>query len=372
MYSTTDLSVGFLAPYSDLLPLCKPKPRNQATSDALQAVLRRRKTWKSRGGEPIWPLDLEAALLEALEKYRPEDCRETLMLGRFPRRNRFISDYIFNNTGKRRSPKQVGSRLQQLRDCCEDMRVRQLICPWPKPPPYSASSVATNSALSSVPPLEGGLLPNSLAPPNTVIYIDILQEGLPENTRCGITSSPWPDVGDGAIIHASDHPRCLKTISPTVSFIAPSPLIAHSRFTVRAEDAVLHAETVPLVLVVDKTPQPAAYLYSTQLVPKYWNVLVDDITRLTILQEVVQTETSCLLFSAAYKFNYHRHSETLSSVPLAFRDALPEFPARIPTYTPCNLTVSQPPARFPMDRCATKNTTFPSLPFPADLSNYIS
>jgi hypothetical protein len=154
--------------------------------------------------------------------------------------------------------------------------VRQLICPWPKPPPCSASSVTTNRALSSVvPPLEGGLLPNSLAPPNTVIYIDILPEGLPENTRCGITSSPWPDVGDGAIIHASDHPRCLRAISPTVSFTAPSPLIAHSRFTVRAEDAVLHAETVPLVLVVDKAPQPAAYLYSTQLVPKYWNVLVD-------------------------------------------------------------------------------------------------
>ncbi|KAJ7315756.1 hypothetical protein DFH08DRAFT_790184, partial [Mycena albidolilacea] len=356
MYSTIDLSAHFLAPCSDLIPSSKPTLQNQATSDALQAVLRRRKTWKSRGGEPIWPLDLEAALLEgnSLEKYRPEDCRETLMLGRFPRRNRFISDYIFNKTGKRRSPKQVGSRLQQLRDCCGDMRVRQLICPWPKPPPCSTANSAPSSV---VPPLEGGLLLNSRAPPNTVIYIDILPEGLPENTRCGITSSPWPDVGDGAIIHASDHPRCLRAISPTVSFTAPSPLIAHSRFTVRAEDAVLHAETVPLVLVVDKAPQTAAYLYSTQLVPKYWNVLVDgpDITRLTILQEVVQTETSCLLFSAAYKFNYHRHSETLSSVPLAFRDALPEFPARIPTYTHCNMMVSQPPVRFPMDRCATKN-----------------
>jgi transcriptional enhancer factor len=40
------------------------------------------------------------------------------MLGRFPRRNRFISDYIFDKTGKRRTPKQVGSRLQQLRESC--------------------------------------------------------------------------------------------------------------------------------------------------------------------------------------------------------------------------------------------------------------
>ncbi|KAJ6535012.1 hypothetical protein B0H19DRAFT_871917, partial [Mycena capillaripes] len=50
-----------------------------------------------------------------LERYQPDDSRETRTLGRFPRRNRFISDYIFYKTGKRRTAKQVGSRLQQLR-----------------------------------------------------------------------------------------------------------------------------------------------------------------------------------------------------------------------------------------------------------------
>lgn len=34
-------------------------------------------------------------------------------------RNRFISDYIHSTTGKYRSAKQVGSRLQQLRDTPE-------------------------------------------------------------------------------------------------------------------------------------------------------------------------------------------------------------------------------------------------------------
>ena len=37
-------------------------------------------------------------------------------------RNKFISDYIFQMTGKRRTPKQVGSRLQQLRDTTEGKR----------------------------------------------------------------------------------------------------------------------------------------------------------------------------------------------------------------------------------------------------------
>ncbi|KAJ7720065.1 hypothetical protein B0H14DRAFT_2412003, partial [Mycena olivaceomarginata] len=53
-----------------------------------------------------------------LKNYQPDDSRETRMLGCFPRRNRFISDYIFEKTGKRRSVKQVGSRLQQLQESC--------------------------------------------------------------------------------------------------------------------------------------------------------------------------------------------------------------------------------------------------------------
>ncbi|KAJ7346088.1 hypothetical protein DFH08DRAFT_210627 [Mycena albidolilacea] len=284
MYSPAVPSAEFFPPCSELPPSplnkmawLEPTPQSQVISDTLQAVLRGRKTWKSRGGEPIWPLDLEAALLEALEKYRPEDCRETLILGRFPGRNRFISDYICDKTGKRRSPKQVGSRLQQLRDCCEDTRLRRLICPFPKPPPWSASSVATNSATSSiVPSPEEWFHPDTLSPRNTIIYIDILPEGQHERSVRGIISPPWPDVEDSTVIHASNRPRRLKSISPTVSFAAPSPLIAHSRFTVRTGDMVLHTETAPLVLVVDRALQPPVFLYSTQLVPKFWNIIVDD------------------------------------------------------------------------------------------------
>ena len=43
-------------------------------------------------------------------------------------RNKFISDYIFQVTGKRRTPKQVGSRLQQLRDTAEGKRSTFSVC----------------------------------------------------------------------------------------------------------------------------------------------------------------------------------------------------------------------------------------------------
>jgi len=38
-----------------------------------------------------------------LENYQPDDSRETRLLGRFPMRNRFISDWIYEKTGKRRN-----------------------------------------------------------------------------------------------------------------------------------------------------------------------------------------------------------------------------------------------------------------------------
>jgi hypothetical protein len=61
----------------------------------------------------------------ALEQYqftndhKPQTSKHGI---RFPYRNRFISQYIYDKTGKTRTHKQVGSRLQQLRDTCEDSR----------------------------------------------------------------------------------------------------------------------------------------------------------------------------------------------------------------------------------------------------------
>lgn len=77
---------------------------------------------------PIVFMYLIAPLL-GLENYQPDDSRETLLLGRFPLRNRFISDYIFEKTGKVRTPKQVGSRLQQLRDTCGGKECAPILLP---------------------------------------------------------------------------------------------------------------------------------------------------------------------------------------------------------------------------------------------------
>lgn len=65
-----------------------------------------------------------------LEKYKPSESKSTRTLGRFPMRNKFVADYIFEKTQVKRTPKQVGSRIQQLRDTqtgkeskCQDVLV---------------------------------------------------------------------------------------------------------------------------------------------------------------------------------------------------------------------------------------------------------
>ncbi|KAJ7611896.1 hypothetical protein DFH06DRAFT_1244032 [Mycena polygramma] len=382
-------------PFSDLPPSpitnSWPTGPSEATKEVLQYVLKVRKTWKTfRGGETVWPLELEAALIEGLEKYEPDDSRETRMLGRFPRRNRFISDYIFDKTGKRRSPKQVGSRLQQLRESCGGEQLLQLLSPFRRPG-YSASNASGDSALNSpISSLGGGLFP-STSSGHTVMYINILPQGSPDQTRRRDCSSPWSDTGD--VIHAADHPRRLQDINPTVSFTSAAPIIAHSRFTVYSEDLILHAETVPLVLQMDRVPQSSGFLYSTRLVPKYWQTILDspDPTRFTIFQEVLKEDNSSVLFSATYKFSYPRSStstvysssprphlasdNTRPVVPFTSMSAYPSVSdTQYPMYNASPAVWSTP---LPQDTSTTHRYPSPgsdtsSRCFSADLSQYVS
>lgn len=54
--------------------------------------------------------------LPGLEKYAPAESKSPRGLTRFPNRNKFIAEYILKKTGQIRTAKQVGSRIQQLRD----------------------------------------------------------------------------------------------------------------------------------------------------------------------------------------------------------------------------------------------------------------
>ncbi|KAH8827743.1 hypothetical protein DL96DRAFT_1114919 [Flagelloscypha sp. PMI_526] len=303
-----------------------PTLQSANTQDVFETVVKGRKSWKLRGGEVVWPPELEAALLEGLENYQPDDSRETRLLGRFPMRNRFISDYIFQKTGKRRTAKQVGSRLQQLRDTCGGKRLLKLLSPINKPPfpAHRRTAVAdlpslcfdSSSETSSEPntPIEGGgfnSYPRS-TPYHSNICIDIIPEDAMYPSE-DLTPTEDDPIGND-IVRLSRKPRRLSTIDPTITFISRRPMSARAVFSIHFDDECIHSEAAPLTQRTlppgDDAPNVDGLLYSCPLAPEFWKTLrsAPDPTRYIISQEVFQQSanatSSTLVYSATYRFSF--------------------------------------------------------------------
>ncbi|KAJ7085934.1 hypothetical protein C8R44DRAFT_893783 [Mycena epipterygia] len=259
-------------------------PDDTPQNDMLNSLLETRKSWKRSGtGEAIWSIPLETALLEGLQQYRPTACRDTLLLGRFPRRNQFISQYVWRKTGQRRTPKQVGSRLQQLRESCPDQKLWDLLHPSPK-------SIIDRS-LATI---------NEYLPAHQVFVIDILPKWVPELGPLEVPLQPWSE--NNSVTHVSHHPRRISCIDPTITLVSRAPILARSKFTVCTEDCTVHIETAAL----KSAPGPAVIIHRAALVPGYWDIIVEspDPTRYTIFHEVTLVDDCRIVFSAAYTFAY--------------------------------------------------------------------
>ncbi|KAF4598930.1 hypothetical protein EYR38_007343 [Pleurotus pulmonarius] len=368
--SSTSTSTGALLPSA--LPASGP---SSTTLEVFQSIVKGRKSWKTlRGnGEAVWPPELEAALLEGLESYQPDDSRETRLLGRFPMRNRYISDYIWKVTGKRRTAKQVGSRLQQLRDTCGGKRLLALLSPCKRQVPAHRSTPALmreqqrGGALDCSSPLDEVTPSTSpaMAPAMPlVICIDLLppsESPSPSSTTSSSNANSSPVQDSTGTFHASQ-PRPIKSIDPTVTFLSQQPIEATSHYTVyqhQGEDVVVFSESTTLVLVPNAL-EGETLVYSTALVPGFWSEIADahDPTRYTIHQEVIKhlptslssppspsspsslaslasptspsspspshSPTQVLMFSAIYKFSFADSpaAHFALAMPLAMRAGL--------------------------------------------------
>ncbi|KIK60284.1 hypothetical protein GYMLUDRAFT_73755 [Collybiopsis luxurians FD-317 M1] len=291
------------------------------TDDVFREVVKSRKSWKTlKGGKVVWPLHLEAALLQGLSLYKPDNSRETLLLGRFPMRNRFISEYIYKTTGEVRTAKQVGSRLQQLRDTCGGGRkLQKLLSPLQNSTSsvsgrshYSLRRFGSHSSCSSVPnsPIitEDVALTGNLSP--KVMYIDIVAENCPSSpmVKGNHASTDFSSPLDASVA-SSYGPRPIRAIKPCLAFTSTTHFSdALSLFSISHGNDVYEDESSLIVNDSGSASAPeGVVLYECDLVPTYWNMVCNspDPTEFTIHHTIMRkTIPDKLEFSATYKFRY--------------------------------------------------------------------
>ncbi|THU89407.1 hypothetical protein K435DRAFT_781626 [Dendrothele bispora CBS 962.96] len=305
---------------------------NQETTDVFRSVFKGRKCWKTqKGGEMVWPPELEAALLEGLAKYQPDNSRETVLLGRYPMRNRFISEYILRTTGKHRTAKQVGSRLQQLRDTCNAKELQHLLSPIRKPnapisnrAQYSclkryglsdASPSFSEASLPGSPDLrtEGDSYSHKSVRP--VFYTINIVPGDHCSTM-GLYGDNYQTSNEAAGLGGltSGQPRPIRAIDPTLVFTSSSEIPmsgVRSMFRVFKNEATWREEaSVPEPLDPSNTPLPDMRMYTVSFSKDLWEAICqsEDPTKLTIYHNILRdnpnASTPFVLFTAVYKFRY--------------------------------------------------------------------
>ncbi|KAL0953672.1 hypothetical protein HGRIS_004870 [Hohenbuehelia grisea] len=216
-----------------------------------------RKTWKAirNQGEAVWPYELELALIEGLKMYRPFfNTGFTKSVARFPQRNRFIADHIFRRTGRRRTPKQVGSRLQQLRETCHDHEILDLVCKRDFSGEHLSQQELSPSRVNTE--WQSSYIPNSSSSPDIAWFS--LDDGAvtPPSELCADSMPPTPHAPPNGLPYGpfSDPTTSqLRVTPPKIEFTEvcakplprypPSPSTCIPPATVAEDSALISSRT---------------------------------------------------------------------------------------------------------------------------------
>ncbi|KAF9483220.1 hypothetical protein BDN70DRAFT_874100 [Pholiota conissans] len=295
-----------------------------------------RKSYKlsnRKGGEkkePVWPPQLEAALLEGLRKYKPIS-KSGRPLRRFTKRNVSIARHIFATTGKTRTAKQVGSRLQQITESTKDEEIIKLITSRElvlddsyssysqgdsgASDSYSSTPTIMNTPGSSVTTSEAGSPEVSVHVDQVSLFAQLVSAdttgpaaflGLDADIpRSGINLYLNVDPAEGYRLDGNSlsNARRLSNIPsshlfddiPKLTISSPllSPLFPHICMFTVYRDAVkaVHSEQVSLVAIKPESSLDK-YTYIAPLLPSYWDTLVHrtSIERYTVMLEILELD----------------------------------------------------------------------------------
>ncbi|KAG2047956.1 hypothetical protein BDR06DRAFT_963350 [Suillus hirtellus] len=170
---------------------------------------------------------------------------------------------------------------------------------------------------------------NQLPNTRTPVYIDIWPES--SSFSSGSSSSSCSHAPSSSLSKSPqvvlNMPRRMRNIDPTVTFVSPSVVIAKSSYIIVLDGAPIHSEDTKLECIgpyFASSMIPSGdgpLLYSTTLVPKFWEILCrsPDPTMYTIIQDVYCRDPAplgrssgrprpVLIFSAEYHFRYPVHA----------------------------------------------------------------
>ncbi|KAJ7173443.1 hypothetical protein C8R46DRAFT_1082814 [Mycena filopes] len=267
----------------------------------------RRRCWKKTKErlEGVWSPVLETALLDALEKYRPTTNNNNRLLLRFPRRNRFISDFIFSATGTRRTAKQVGSRLQQMRETCSDARILRLISRREFSEPELDAEATTSTPIELVSPISSASdLSDSEVEagiPNTFVTIELVPPSRPSGSH-----DPRSPAMQSQIITTNqqsvllEYPLDIANTNPLLTFSTARKISTsrhYSHFQLFLGDVFAHSEVTRLAFVetaAAPTSPGQQHTYSTNLIPLFWAHLcrTAQLFQCVIIQDIMKTPTA--------------------------------------------------------------------------------
>ncbi|KAF7309405.1 TEA domain-containing protein [Mycena indigotica] len=304
-----------------------------------------RRSYKIPRGEtePVWTSELEDALLKALDAYSPARGHHRAFQ-RNPKRNRFISDFIFNVTGTRRTAKQVGSRLQQMRDTCQNERIQRLIQGSVVTVDESVISFDSASSPSASSSDHDELKLAEVSPEKT--YVTIQLQPLSERER---RSSVTVCHGANADSIQVDCSADLASSIPLVTFTLPFKIsLSHcSYYKVNVGDSLVYADISEITFL--SSTRQGEYTYSTPLVPSYW-------TQLSCSSQLYECVVELDILQTRLRLEEHNIPSSPHSNDLPVRSFVFRFAASLPSshtfsFTPPNLA-AEPclPPEFPGSR----------------------
>ncbi|KAF9482597.1 hypothetical protein BDN70DRAFT_874768 [Pholiota conissans] len=356
-----------------------------------------RKTLKYKRSEPVWSVALEEALLRGLQEYRPSSARNPALLQRFPRRNKWISDYIFQQTGKTRTAKQVGSRLQQLRETCSDSEILGLIINKSFPSRQGSPRSSSSSAESSLPSSTASTptsstfpvlpLPLSIIPQQVEVSIALVLHELDlyygsrtpcitlDLDECGLSEASHnaSSFTRRAEIRSLDRmSECPLTIKFSATALqvrkkGPQPQYRCVSSVYRDDELVFtDAESNANLQLSFFDEKSQAVVYSTKLVPEFWGGMTCDPSeyfQYKISQHIYSTSAygdEHLLFAITY------HLESGSPIPSTWEALeLPPSMMDTPVFPNCStdITSGYDFTLFPAD--SSLEFSYPQYPGPA-------